>query len=150
MPSICLLYGFAVASGGFALGFVPTGPSVCPPRTFRQITSLESVTYALTWPIWLSRRQQRRRQLLVKAEKVLHPLPLAGEGLGAVAQIHRPLQFRVGFDQRRGHRERVIQIRQRRRLRGAGLLTSGERQLWRYGCRLSYEAGVFGLGAGGS
>ena len=77
--------------------------------------------------------QEGGGQLLVKAEKVLHPLPLAGEGLGAVAQIHRPVQFRMGFDQCRRHRERVIQVRQRRRLRGADLRSAGERLLWRRG-----------------
>ena len=71
----------------------------------------------------------RGGQLLVKAEKALHPLPRAGEGLGAVAQIHRPVQFRVGFDQRRRHGERVIQIRQQRCLRGADLRSVGERRL---------------------
>jgi len=50
----------------------------------------------------------RGGQLLVKAEKALHPLPRAGEGLRAVAQNHRPVQFRMGFDQCRRHGERVI------------------------------------------
>src|ERR1035441_4732084 len=129
LPTKWLWGGFEMALGGFALGFVPTGPSVCPPRTFQQITSLESGTHALPWPFWLGPGQQRGGQLLVKAEKVLHPLALAGEGLGAVAQIHRPIQLRMGFDQRRRHRERVIQIRQRRRLRGADLRCVGERLL---------------------
>src|ERR1035437_1802172 len=67
------------------------------------ITDLESGAYALSWPFGLGGRQQRDGQLLVKAEKVLHALALAGERLGAVAQVHRPVQFRMGFDQRRRH-----------------------------------------------
>src|SRR5664279_3388319 len=106
---------------------LPGCPFRLPARHSPQwATSLESGTYALSWPFWLRRGQQRGRQLFVEAEKVFHALALAGEGLGAVTQIHGPIQFRMGFDQRGRHRERVIQIRQRRRLRGADLRCVGE------------------------
>ena len=67
-------------------------------------TNLESSTYAFPWPFGLGGRQQRSRLLFLKAEKIPHPMTLAGEGLGAVAQIHRLVQFGMGFDQRRRHR----------------------------------------------
>src|ERR1035441_1873968 len=111
-------------------GWTPPGGS---PGTHQKITNLESATYALPWPFRRGGGQQWSRQLLVEAEKVFHALALAGERLGTVAGIHRPVQFRMSSDQRRRHRERVIQTRQRRRLRGADLRSAGERLLWRRG-----------------
>jgi len=146
MPSICLVYGLAVASRGFARVSLPVArQALSAVGNQFGIRHLRASVTVLAWS-----RQQRGGQLLVQAEKVLHPLPLAGEGLEAVAQIHRPVQFRMGFDQRRRHRERVIQIRQRRRLRGADLRFAGERLGWRRGGWLGSGASVFGLGAGGS
>jgi hypothetical protein len=116
------------------VGFPGRSSSGCLRGALQYITDFESGTYALPWPFGLGGRQRRGGQLLVKAKKVFHALALASEGLRAVAQIHRPVQFRMGFDQRRGHRERVIQIRQRRRLRGADLRFAGERLLRRRGC----------------
>jgi hypothetical protein len=101
------------------MALVSRTPSGCSPGTVQKITNLESATYALPWPLGRGGRQQRSRQLLVQTEQVLHALALAGEGLGAVAQIHRPAQFRMGFDPRRRHRERVIQVCERRAPRGA-------------------------------
>jgi hypothetical protein len=108
-----------MALGWLEMALACRTPSGCSSGTLQNITSLESAPYALPWPLGRGGGQQRSRQLLVKAEKVLHPLPLAREGLGAVAQIRRPVQFRMSLDQRRRHRKRVIQIRQRRRLHGA-------------------------------
>ena len=88
-------------------GHWPSGLSTHPlPPTLqpgKEIMSFISGTYALPWPFGLGGGQERGGQLLVKAEKVFHALPLAGEGLGAVAQVHRPVQVRMGFDQRRRH-----------------------------------------------
>ena len=53
-------------------------------------------------------------ELLVEGEKVLDALALAGEGLRAITQVHRPVQVGMGFDQGRRHRKRVIQVCQRR------------------------------------
>ena len=82
-----------------------------PTKQFAALHKSESGTYTFPWPLGGGGGQERSRQLLVEAEKVFHPLPLAREGLGAVAQIHRPVQFRKGFNQRRRHQERVTPTR---------------------------------------
>src|SRR5207253_2296859 len=42
-------------------------------------------------------------ELLVEGEQVLDALALAGEGLRAITQVHRPVQVGMGFDQGRRH-----------------------------------------------
>ena len=64
---------------------VPPIPLETAKSPNQYITYLESGAYTLSWPFGHGGGQQRGGQLLVKAKKVLHPLALAGEGLGAVA-----------------------------------------------------------------
>ena len=54
----------------------------------QQVIQLELAASALPWPLGLGGGQEWGRQWLVEAESVLHPLPLAGEGLGVVAHMH--------------------------------------------------------------
>ena len=56
---------------------------------------------------------QRGGELLVEGEEVFHAVPVAGERLGPVTAVHRTVQLLMRLEQRRGHRQRVIQIGQR-------------------------------------
>ena len=57
---------------------------------------------------------ERGGELFVEGEEVFHPVPVAGERLWPVTAVHRPVQVLVRLEPRRGHRQRVIQIGQRR------------------------------------
>ena len=57
---------------------------------------------------------ERGGELLVEGEEVFDAVPVAGERLGPVTAVHRAVQLLVRLEQRRGHRQRAIQISQHR------------------------------------
>lgn len=57
---------------------------------------------------------QRGRELFVQPKEMLKPPPLIRERLGAITPIHRPVEVAMRFRQVCRHRQRIIQIRQRR------------------------------------
>ena len=71
-------------------------------------------------PLRLRRGDQRGGELLVEGEEVFDAVPVAGERLGPVTAVHRAVQLLVRLEQRRGHRQWIVKIGQRGRMR-AGL-----------------------------
>jgi hypothetical protein len=57
---------------------------------------------------------ERCAELLAEGEDVFDAVPVAGERLGPVTAAHRAVQLLMRLEQRRGHRQRIIQILQRR------------------------------------
>ena len=85
--------------------------------TIRQPRAQRSA--ALFLSSWLLRLpgsggDKRGGELFVEGEEVFATVPVAGERLGPVTAVHRPVQLLMCLEQRRGHRQRVIQICQRR------------------------------------
>ena len=56
--------------------------------------------------------EERGGERFVEGKVVFHPVPVAGERLGPVTAVHGAVQLLVGLEQRRGHRQRVVEIGQ--------------------------------------